>query len=399
MVGRVGKFKLADVVLVFSSLTVGMLLTEAVLWKFFPVSLSGLRNYPLFQKVAGNKPLVWVTANEDGIRSNSIIEKNKPPRTVRILAVGGSTTIQPTQNTEDLWTSVLQRLLADRFQIRAWKIEVGSMGRAGGLVHEKLFWMEKIQEYKPDIILTLEGINNLAWVGGPGYHYEREPRLEELKRAHNAQNEELTGGWKGALRQRSQIYRRVVLFRKSLAMKEQVANGKLYDWVGKQLEAQRSRYQSLPEVAVPNRHPDPFTEFSDGMDMWLTRLQNSGIPTVVIEQPVLWARDLGEKEKKALWFVVSTPEGPVRPTLSWLEDEMARYNHEQARLAKLHGAKFIDLEASVPNTLEYFSDDCHFTDRGNVAVAELIEPTIAELVERVIESKGGSPSGVVGFRK
>ena len=37
---------------------------------------------------------------------------------------------------------------------------------------------------------------------------------------------------------------------------------------------------------------------------------------------------------------------------------------------------FIDLDALLPKTLEYFYDDCHFTEKGSERVAEVLSEKI-----------------------
>jgi hypothetical protein len=40
------------------------------------------------------------------------------------------------------------------------------------------------------------------------------------------------------------------------------------------------------------------------------------------------------------------------------------------------GFEYIDLDASMPKTLDYYFDDCHFTDKGSARVAAAVLPTL-----------------------
>jgi hypothetical protein len=61
---------------------------------------------------------------------------------------------------------------------------------------------------------------------------------------------------------------------------------------------------------------------------------------------------------------------------------MTRYNNAQQEIVRRHGATFVDLDSRVPKTLEYFFDDCHFTDAGSRLLSTLLTPIVAVAVER-----------------
>ena len=159
----------------------------------------------------------------------------------------------------------------------------------------------------------------------------------------------------------------------------------MVEWHSAGLRNLQTQYKALPFQDAPARNPDPIDEFRDNIDWLLGYLQKNGIATLVLGQPVLWKPDMTAAETDALWFAVSTPAGRVRTSGSWLLREMQRYNAAQTEIAKRHGATYLDLDARLPKTLETYFDDCHFTDKGSAAVAELIAP----VARRVVESRPG----------
>jgi hypothetical protein len=63
--------------------------------------------------------------------------------------------------------------------------------------------------------------------------------------------------------------------------------------------------------------------------------------------------------------------------------EMQRYNVAQREIATMHGAAYVDLDNVVPKSLEYYFDDCHFTDKGSALVAETVDPAaLAAILNR-----------------
>ena len=135
-----------------------------------PPSLSLRKSFT--QDLPGLKSRLVYTRNDFGLRSLSMTTKSKGPRVVRIICLGASTTDQPTQGTEDIWSAVLERKLRAAWATRGVGIEVAAYGRGGSTVMESLSWAEKnLGGYEPDIVITLEGVNDLAWHGGAGYRF------------------------------------------------------------------------------------------------------------------------------------------------------------------------------------------------------------------------------------
>ena len=105
-------------------------------------------------------------------------------------------------------------------------------------------------------------------------------------------------------------------------------------------------------------------------------------------QPVLWKQDLTPAEQEVLWFSINTAEGPLRPSGKWLMEEMRKYNHLQRRITEKMNGSFVPLQTQVPKTLDYFYDDCHFTDKGSRLAARQIEPAVLSVVKKTGRKRG-----------
>ena len=138
--------------------------------------------------------------------------------------------------------------------------------------------------------------------------------------------------------------------------------------------ASESIYRAYPAVNEVPRDPDPIEEFEAATQHLLRLLRDRGVEVIVLGQPTIWKPDLSRDELDALWFPVNTANGYVRPSGSWLIAEMRRYNEVQRKLAKQYGMTFVDLDTKIPKDLEHYFDDCHFTDKGSRAVADLVRP-------------------------
>ncbi len=313
--------------------------------------------------------------------------KDKGPRTIRIICIGGSTTEQPVQSTEDIWSGILEQKLNQVMSKRNIRVEVAAWGHGGAKVWDGYSYCKyKLLEFQPDIVVTLWGVNDISWHRGPNYSYEgKEKRMAKIKNA-------LEVGWKADFkkmaRKYSQIYRRLIRMQKPRFDKNPKSIQKIRDeGADKYLSYQHLEYLRWPFKQEIVADPDPMIEFTDGLREMLLSLKEQQIKTIVLGQPVLWKREMSPAEKSVLWFGVNTKEGFVRPSGQWFENEMSRYNQVQEKLAETYHLSYVPLDSLIPKSLDIFYDDCHFTDKGNRVVAEVIYPVLWKFVEEVAKKK------------
>lgn len=353
------------------------LLLEIALRLLLPPPPLSLRK-SFTQDLPGLKSRFVYTRNDFGLRSLSMTTKSKGPRVVRIICLGASTTDQPTQSTENIWSAVLERKLRAEWGTRGVGIEVAAYGRGGGTVMENLSWAEQnLVGYKPDIVITLEGVNDLAWHGGPGYTFDPAAASSSTLTAIGRSCQGLSQLCRWGVHALIQIKARWTLSR-----------GGAVQWHSEHLALLRQEYAALPDVEAPSRNPDPIVEFAHGIARLVSVARASGAEVIVLGQPVLWKPAMTPEESRALWFHVNTASGPVRPSTAWLDGEMRRYNEVQRREAERQKAEYVPLDRLLPRNLGTFFDDCHFTDAGNVLVAEAIHPVVASVVRRVVQRRG-----------
>lgn len=340
----------------------------------FAAPLPAQQRLRLRQDLPGLAPEIVYERNAFGFRALSMRTREKPPGVVRVLCLGASTTDQPTQSTEDTWCGRLERALAPELAALGLGIETAAFGRGGMRAADLLRWARaELPAYEPDLVVTLLGINDLTWNGGPDYRYDG--RLEPAPPARGTSLGQ-------RCRRVSELCRRVSLARDRLANWRDLRAGRAIEWHSRNLAELRRERRQRPRVEAPTRDPDPLREFSDATAALIGLLRKDGVEVVVLGQPVLWKADLSAEEEAALWFPVETPEGAVRPSGAWLAAEMARYNEAQRRHAEALGAAYLDLDRRVPKDLDHYFDDCHFTDRASRLVAEQVLPLVRERLRR-----------------
>jgi lysophospholipase L1-like esterase len=315
----------------------------------------------------GLKDQVQYTTNKFGFRSVSMTTRKKAPGMRRILCLGASTTQNSTQNTDEIWCSLLEKKLK---AAGVTNVETAALGRGGWGVANILKWSrENAPEFEPDVVILLLGINDLAWSRS----------FDERTLAAAPDGFDIRQWCKNSLlvcRLAADGNREIRSYFDSNVPEQRIAWGLTH-------QPQRRRdFLSYPFVAEPVRSPDPMEGFAEGLDRIVSLFRKRGSEVIVLGQPVLWRSDLNSEEANVLWFSVKMGAGRVRADPGWMEREMRRYNARQKEIALAHDASFVDLDRLIPKDLTHYIDDCHYTDVGNEAVAEAVLPSLSAALSK-----------------
>ena len=350
---------------------------ELILHLAFPVRSQERLTWS--QNIPGVKKKVVYEVNRFGLRSRTVETIKPPPSTCRILCLGASTIEQMTKNHEDTWPEILRQRLQREFDPLGLRIEMGAYGLGGRRALDRLAWVKsglpvtppvEPLDLEPDILIFLEGVNDMTLGGGP--EDKGSSPQEKLARKMS----EGSGGLKGLALKHSQLALRLRLLYHKIYIEWLVSKGLAEDWGGDNLERLMAAYQKMPFVEAPQRSVDPIIEFRYAVEGILTTLQGAGVEPVLLGQPVLWKENMSQAEKAAQWMGINTTQGFVKSSGAWCLREARRFNQAQAELAAAHGATYLDLDPEIPKNLDYYIDHCHYTDRGSARVAELVFPVI-----------------------
>ena len=208
------------------------------------------------QTLPGVKSNVRYERNRFGLRALTMDAREKPPRTVRILCLGASTTNQAPQATADTWCGLLERSLQPAMAARGLRIETAGHGRPGHGAADVTRWARtNVPLLQPDLVITLLGINDLAFAAAPkSFGKELERGIGAAERPADA------GPDRPSLRERcrqmSQLCQRVAVAAARAQQLWQVATGRALEWHSSQLPALQSRYQDYPAVNEVPREPE-----------------------------------------------------------------------------------------------------------------------------------------------
>ena len=368
--------KAARTLLIQLLILLGLLLcVEIALRLWFPVDEPQAVERKVSQNLPGLKSDVIYQSGRYGLRSLQTIAKVKPANQIRILCLGASTTEQTTQETQDTWCGQLESLLKKRFSEHAERFQTMALGVGGYRAMDNAFWLqEHIDRIKPDVVITLLGINDLAWNGGKDYQYSG------LETAFAQKSENQSSNLMRNCKAYSQLCHHLIRAKQIMGTQLALSSGEVVEWHSENLPKLREQLSNYPESTVIKREPDPFDEFQDATQWIADHLKKKNIALVMLGQPVLWQADMPEEIIKQLWFSISTSTGPISASGQWLHKEMERYNTGQQKIARNTGAYYRGLDDLIPKTLDYYFDDCHFTDKGSKKVAMSILPVLSKVV-------------------
>lgn len=299
----------------------------------------------------------------------------------RLLCMGGSTTEGLVNDQSRVWTSLLEQKLGTMPDgRRAW---VGNIGRSGlSTRHHVVQATHLLDVYDPDCVVLLAGINDLTsrlrqdGDYDPFYAEKPESGVPLLQQSFAVSpgrfaSEYVNDSW--WKRTRLWLLLRLVKYQILRMPELQDPRGSyLVRW--RQLRARGRRSSVLPPLGPA------LDEYAHNLREILRLLWARRIRAILMTQPVLWRSGMTENEKKLLWMggVGDFRSGPgslyYEPEA--LAEGMDAYNARLRQVCRETGAECVDLVEVIPQTTEYLWDDCHFTDKAQVEVAEAVARTI-----------------------
>jgi lysophospholipase L1-like esterase len=116
-------------------------------------------------ELTAGRELFRIEINRLGYRTRDFSE-SKPPGTVRVLCIGGSTTVAGRAN-DETYPALLEAKLRRRWP--GLPLEVLNLGVSGVGSALWLEWLDKLLGWDPDVIVQYEAINDIAWTELPAY--------------------------------------------------------------------------------------------------------------------------------------------------------------------------------------------------------------------------------------
>ncbi len=281
-------------------------------------------------------------SGESHFRVNSLgIRGSEPPprdEAHRILCIGGSTTECLYLDDRKTWPEVVMQSLNQTAERR--NVWVGNAGLAGfdsahhlRLVRDHDF----IRQF--DCVVLMVGFNDLA--------------------------RHLRGALPG-MEFSKPLWRKTRL---AALVHTQLLGGVHHDQVGAIYVGLRNQRESAEKGnAVPDL-PAGLAKYRESLNSIIETCRAEGIHCVLMTQPVLWDRNNSPKTRSLLWLA-DMQDGRYLEA-GRAREAMNAYNVTLQEVAAETGTPIVDV-TSLSGNVEFFYDDCHFTEAGAQEVARLL---------------------------
>ncbi|MBI5821834.1 MAG: SGNH/GDSL hydrolase family protein [Verrucomicrobia bacterium] len=265
------------------------------------------------------------------------LPKQMPANTpgIHIFCLGGSTTEYADKKAGG-WVGRTEKLLRDRTGRK--DVIVHNLGRQWFTsLHTLINYETNLRQHKPDLVIVMHAINDLLQNADHSY-LSHGPFREDY------------GHFYGPVT-------RLILNKGFLGD----VFGSIRLWYAKPRE-------TIEAHAFPGLVP-----FQRNLSTLMDLAQKDGTPVVLMTQPTLLKDTMSQEEQKVLHMVAVEAYGPAKKwSYATASRGMKVYNDCTRNLAKNRGAVLIDLAQVVPQTLDYFWDDVHYTEKAYAAISEFV---------------------------
>ncbi len=268
----------------------------------------------------------------------------RPPKTVRLVCFGGSTTFGTGCPRDDqTYPQLLARALNEKSSDQ--KIEILNAGVPGYRTTESIINLNKFSKNEVDIALLYHAINDIVrgddgkFYSEPLQHSRPPSRVERYRR-----------------RMRSSLFE--VLISKIVGSEE----------------------KKIRKGTGLLQYPNIDEGFETNLKSWVQLCHKKGIVPVLLTFETRLKPNLNEEQKDELLA------GPIFkiyfPTYSQMAEALKKYNQIIRKVAESEGVALIDLEGKIPYSKENWIDFCHLNARGTRLMVDLIRNEVETIIDK-----------------
>jgi len=289
------------------------------------------RSSGIGEKISEYHPYLQLAPRDVNIRNNDF-----PEEAIIIMCLGGSTT-EFKDSMGKGWPDRLEEKLNERYPTR--KIRVSNMGRQWyTTLHMLINYETNLRQYRPDIIIVMEAINDLLHNADFSY-LSFKPFRGDYGHFY--------GPMKGIMTRKT--------FEESLYSKF------------------RSFWYHHPREQINQQQFQGIVAYERNLNTLIDLARLDKTDVVLMTQPNLFKKQMTFLEIAALDMVNFEAIGP---RYQWSVDSarlgMEAYNRTMRNISGKRQAHLIDLESRIPKTREYFFDDVHYRDIAFDLVAAMV---------------------------
>lgn len=291
-----------------------------------------------------------ITTDSKGYRTNTPIDYDrKEPGTLRIIAIGGSTTEDIYLDDAKTWTSLLAAHLSKALDR---PVEMINTGVSGLRAQHHLFTLLESEKFSPDIAIVMLGIND--W-------------NRQIKATERSSFEKVVAGLGRITVTDTVLFQAIRMARRSAASLVKPADAIREET----LAYRRSQHDSLSRKDVRPFQvaavPEDYRSSVDGIS---AECRKRHMLCFFVDQATAYDSAIEPALKRRLWM--TPPDEEYTLSLHDMSEIAKFYNAWLEREARKEGMEFCGVAKDVPPTTEFFTDDCHFNERGAQRIANLV---------------------------
>jgi GDSL-like Lipase/Acylhydrolase family len=299
--------------------------------------------------------LQTITTDHLGFRVTRPVNYDaKPGGTLRVFAIGASTTEQIYLDNNKTWCADLERALTQAY---GRSVEVINAGVSGLRAGHHLKTAERILAYQPDLIIFLQGIND--WnhqvrgaLGGP-FGALRIPGLSDT----------LIGSIFQGIKQRWRA--------RAVAGGSDATDAARSEGAWKELFTKRSNTYDKRTRTISWQPASVSGEYESVVARQLAFCETHHVKCLFATQPTVYGETLSERMKQHLWM--APPDESFALDMKSLVGTAATYNtYLSQRIRGGGSAAVCDLAGALGSDERLYYDDCHFNEAGAHQVAETL---------------------------
>ena len=271
------------------------------------------------------------------------------PDTLRVLALGGSTTYGVALERHETYPARLQALLEERFPGRTVTVLNAGVPWHTSM-HSLLRYVAKLSAWQPQVIIIMHAFNDIF--------QSSEGRLTS---GHFQAD---YGHFFGALGKRVNPEDKFA---------SQLGMALTDNWLARTWYSDVRR--PTPDTPADERIVDllkPLPTFERNLAEIARRAGNDGVQVILMTQPSIYRPDMPAGEHKTLFYDFYYNDYAQVPDIDTQADAMARFNSATRRIAAATGATLVDLDQELPKSIELMYDDVHYTATGAQRVARIV---------------------------
>lgn len=309
------------------------------------------------------------------------LPKEKSPGTVRILCLGGSTTLCIALEEDKRYPAVLEDILNETYPGTTFEVLNAGMEWYTS-EHSLINYVTYCRQWQPDIVLVMHGFNDAYRSFTPSLW-----TLGDYDDRWSHFYGSAINGAKPTVPYSIFIARRLTRWFRNIPL----------------IMRNKSTYKESPDYdpafGVRLRPVDyPIERFvSLGASKWyletlLTVIAGDGARAVVVSQPTVYSDAMSEEDVDKLWMNKQFFREETNGVFEYASPEncaqvMLVYNNAGRDVARARGAFHVDAASLFPRDRTHFIDDCHYTVPGARRMAEIVAEGIDPVVSDILASE------------